>query len=143
VRLLALHPEFAGRSCDDCKRWVYEDSGAVKRVKRHELRAGRVELVLAPMARQPNQPTPCHDCPKIPEGRPKAPEGAEEWAPRHWRTWQHYLECAAVNWRVPEATDPTVRRNARVISRTLELCREVTESRRHRQLLRAVALREL
>jgi hypothetical protein len=37
---------------------------------------------------------------------------AVELGDREWRAYQHYRECAAVNWQVPDASDPLVRYHA-------------------------------
>jgi hypothetical protein len=57
IRLVLLNPEMIGRTCDECKRWVYYDDG--KRLSGTKMiRRGK------PVARPPNLGTPCWTCPK-------------------------------------------------------------------------------
>lgn len=41
-------------------------------------------------------PTPCHTCPKIPEGELPVPENARELTPQLARVFAHYRRCRAV-----------------------------------------------
>ena len=100
MRLALLHPLVATRSCGDCKKWVYEDSGELK-MRNDE-----------PMERPAGTPTPCGSCPKIPKGRFPKPENAQELSEKNWRAFGHYRECKAVG-RFPD--DPIVRVNAGII----------------------------
>jgi hypothetical protein len=52
MKLLELHPQILGQSCDACRRWVFDEH------HRKLLRQGR------PVARPTGAPTPCHACPK-------------------------------------------------------------------------------
>lgn len=101
-----FRPEFAGRSCADCKRWLYRPDGS-KMVR------GRPQDGGLPMLRPQGQPTPCHECPKVPSDAPERTSAhAIEPSEKSWLAYQHYLECAAVG-SFPD--DPIVKRNARVI----------------------------
>lgn len=87
-------------SCDDCRRWVYNDEW-----KRSE-RAG------IPTRRRENNPPPCYRCPKIPPGEEPTWANAAELKGDLRRAWLHYLECRATG-RFPD--DPLVGLHARVI----------------------------
>lgn len=101
------------RSCDDCRKFIYDDAG---RPRKHN----RTGLPLVNMTGT----TPCSVCPKIPErvfdtdGREiaktpltaaKLRPHAVELTPRLRLAWQHYRECRAVG-RFPD--DHIVRGNA-------------------------------
>lgn len=101
-----FHPEFAGRTCADCKRWLYRPDGS-KMVR------GRPQDGGLPLARPPGQPTPCHECPKVPDDAPeRTSHYAIEPSEKSKQAYQHYLECAAVG-NFPD--DPLVKCNARII----------------------------
>lgn len=40
---------------------------------------------------------------------------AQEISARNGQAYRHYRQCRAVGWNVPEASDPIVMRNARII----------------------------
>lgn len=106
VRLLLFHPDFS-RSCDDCERYLYDDSGPGM---------GDVVRLHAPgkppKPRPPGAGTPCDKCPKIPAGDKPERASAVEMSEQSERVYRHYLECRAVR-SFPD--DDTVRRNARLI----------------------------
>jgi hypothetical protein len=52
VKLLVLHPQILGQSCDACRRWVFDEQ------HRKLMRNGQL------VARPYGAPTPCHACPK-------------------------------------------------------------------------------
>lgn len=97
--MLLFHPEWS-RTCGDCVQWLYGDDG--KPVMRCD----------EPQKRPRGAPTPCHKCPKIPEGVAKVRENAVELSEKNARAYLHFLECRAVG-RFPN--DPIVRRNARIL----------------------------
>ncbi len=107
MELLLYHPEAAGRSCDDCEKYVYDDTPE---------KLGRRSLHLSePLLRCPGSRTPCHMCPKIPPDRPRRREFAVELSERSWRVYQHYLEAKAVGFTETEKADPIVRLHAGII----------------------------
>ena len=107
---MLLHPEVAGRTCDDCRRYVYDDTpaGMGQRSLRRDDK-GRMTL---PIHRPLTAVTPCHQCPKTSTGRR---EDAVEIDRRTVQVYRHYRECRAVGWQVSEANDPIVRRNAAIV----------------------------
>lgn len=72
-----------------------------------------------PQLRPKGMKPPCAECPKISlplaEGQTPCPELAVELSEANARCYRHYRECRAVNWNVPEANDPLVRKHAAVI----------------------------
>jgi hypothetical protein len=72
-----------------------------------------------PQSRPKGMKPPCDQCPKVPlplaEGQVACPELAVELSERNAGCYRHYRECRAVNWNVPEANDPLVRKHAAVI----------------------------
>jgi hypothetical protein len=113
VRLILSHPHVAARSCEDCKKWYYEDSPTrmalevFTRGKDEEGRPLRVERIAGQEPR-------CAWCPKVPRDVvDPCPEAAVELSEKNWRAYQHYLECRAVGeWPTGDAI---VRRNAMLI----------------------------
>jgi hypothetical protein len=99
VRLILLHPEVAFRSCDDCRKHIYNEQTG----KREEHRG-------LPIVRPPGTFPPCqygpNRCPK------EHPDAGYELTPDNLQVYQHYLECKATG-RFPD--DPLVARNAGVI----------------------------
>lgn len=76
-----------------------------------------------PVPRPNYVPTPCHKCPKVPEGVAKVAENAVEISDKNWEAYQHYRECeASASW--PD--DLIVRQNAALI-RAVDL--EVRENK--------------
>ncbi len=107
-----FRPEFFGRTCADCKRWLYRPDGT-KMVR------GRPQDGGKPIPRPEGQPTPCHECPKVPDDAPeKSSQYALEPSERSKAAYLHYLECVAVG-RFPD--DPIVRRNAAIIRRVEQM----------------------
>lgn len=103
MRLLLLHPEVAGRSCEDCRLYLYRPDGT--RVTRAN---GKIQC-----RRPPGQPTPCEDCPKIPKDAPeRSSKYAADLDERTWKIYVHYLECKAVG---SFPADGWVRRHAALI----------------------------
>ncbi len=105
MRLILAHPEVAGRSCEDCKRFIYRDTpdsmGEVVRDPNGN-----------PRLRPLNVSTPCHRCPKIPKGMAPIPASAVELSEKNWRAFAHYRRCKAVG-RFP--VDEIVEYNAAII----------------------------
>ena len=117
--LLMLHPKVAARSCDDCQKWMYLESG------------DQMKRFGEPVPRPKHCPTPCARCPKILPGAPPNPSSAVELTDSTLLTLQHYRECQAVG-RFPD--DPIVRRNA-VIIRDIESEVEDAIAERRMQLI--------
>lgn len=103
----------AGRSCEDCRKWQYNDAAKVG--GRRLLRGG------LPVLRPDGQPTPCYRCPKIPVGAAPVPASAAEWGEKNWRAYQFHQRCKAVG-RFP--ADAIVQRHAGLIESTLEAIRD-------------------
>ncbi len=104
----------AGRSCEDCRTFVYD----LETGQRKKDRKG------AWLRRPPAPPgvltTPCHQCPKVPTDAPeKHWRHAQDLNPRSLRILQHYRECKAVG-QFPD--DPLVRRHAALIRELEDQC---------------------
>lgn len=112
-----LHPEVAGRSCEDCQQFIYDEIGEVR------LNAATGEKV-------PRIANTVIQCQK-PEGCPMGtPDSRRDLSLKNRMAWSHYQECAAVG-RFPH--DGIVERNAGLFktaeqvadrARTCELIRE-------------------
>jgi hypothetical protein len=104
-------------SCAACREWFYEPPHW--RLKRNRRVAGE-----PPMKRPKGTPTPCDQCPKIPlplaPGQTPRPALAVELSEQNRRCYEHYRECAAVNWQCDDAADPLVRRHAAMIGDVIE-----------------------
>jgi hypothetical protein len=102
-----LHPEVAGRSCDDCKKHIYNEETGV----RQEWPKGSGK----PMPRPKGTFPPCgYGATKCPKG---SPEAGKEWTAENRLAYQYHLECKATG-QFPD--DAVVRRNAGIIQRIME-----------------------
>jgi hypothetical protein len=104
----------AGRSCSDCKAYLYDDRGEVM------TRGGK------PCPRPANAPTPCKTCPKIPPGAEPRPENAVELDEAGLDCWRFYKECKAVG-EFPR--DPLVRAAAGVFRAVEDAAERAGQSR--------------
>lgn len=99
----------AARPCATCIEFMHKDTaesfGDILR-----------DAKGVPMRRPPGVDPPCRWCPKIPPGEPANPDSAVELSPKNLAAALHYYGCEAVGWQVPDARDPIVQRNARVIA---------------------------
>jgi len=111
VWLILAHPEIAGRPCEECKQWLYQDTA--ERLSGRKLVTGDGRPMPRPPAGRPGVlTTPCRQCPKIPPGVEPRPEHAVELSERNQQAYWHYLRSKAVG-RFPR--DPIVERNAGLI----------------------------
>ena len=101
-----LHPAIAGRSCEDCQKYLYYDKGPCDF-------GDRVERGGIPISRGKHVKTPCEWCPKIPPAEAPKPENAIELSVENNQAWAHYRECKAVG-DFPK--DGIVRQNAGIIA---------------------------
>lgn len=96
VRLVTLDPVVAGRSCDNCEKYMWNDSDETGRM-------GDRILLLAggdKWERSKGIPTPCHQCPKVPREKRTSKatrKDAIEPTARSWAILWHYRRCRAVN----------------------------------------------
>jgi len=102
LRMLLAHPEVATRSCEDCKKWVYNPDGS------RQQRGGK------DVPRHPTVPTPCDSCPK------KSPEEAHEYelSLKNMKAVQFHSISKACGFRnlTPElANDSIIQRNFTII----------------------------
>lgn len=107
MRLILLHPEVAGRSCDECQQWLFDDKADKFATKPFERKGHRIPR---PAASKPL----CFACPKQPADVPdndRSPDTAVEVAPPVWEAWQFFQECRAVG-QFPD--DPLVRKAAAI-----------------------------
>ncbi len=90
-----MYPKVAARSCEDCRRFMYDDKGDVL------TRGGE------PVKRPRGGRTPCATCPKVPAGTPSpSPAAAVELSEEHRQALRFYRECRATG-EFP--ADPLVR----------------------------------
>lgn len=89
ARLTFLAPEW-NRSCDDCRRWAYDEPG------QPITRNGR--RIPLPTTAKP----PCYKCVKVPEdvrkekGHACTPADAMDPEDMHWWALQTFMECEAI-----------------------------------------------
>jgi chromatin segregation and condensation protein Rec8/ScpA/Scc1 (kleisin family) len=130
--LILLHPVVAERSCEDCRKWWYDDAWkdgrqvwstriiGQEKVEQHaKSPAERAELMekvcrrpLDPKTKEPK--TPCEHCPKV------SPQEAHRHVlnKRNEQAYRFYLESEAVDFRnltQETASDEIVMRNFRII----------------------------
>lgn len=97
--MLLTAPQVAGRDCDHCKKYQYEENGP---------QAGTVKTLDGkPLLRR--GPPPCGQPQGCPKGTPEQPKTLN---PRNWTAYNAYLQWKAVG-RFPD--DPIVLRNAAII----------------------------
>lgn len=84
---MLIYPEVATRSCEDCKRWVYN----------HQT-GERVERLGQFIPRKPGEPTAC----QLPIGCAKGtPEDSKALNERNTQAHEHYRQCVATG-RFPD-----------------------------------------
>lgn len=103
------HPEVAARPCAECCEFWYQADGKVP------MKPANSKDPAHRLKRPPGSTPPCGSCPKIPPGDVPMPHRAAELTEQNRQCWQHFRECRAVNWQVPDAADPLVRRHADLI----------------------------
>lgn len=123
-----------GRTCEDCKRFVYRDSPS-----------GMGEMIVrgdGPMKRSVAMPTPCSYCPKIASGEEACPENGRhsDLTPENHEVLRHYMECKATGL-FPD--DPIVRQNAGIIRMVEDGVRKIEQDVQHETLVRLLASRVL
>jgi hypothetical protein len=122
--LLLSHPEVAYRSCEECKRWVYDPkSGKLEKQRKRNPDSGELELV--PMPRKPGTKLPCWNCAKCPDDpKLKTPEEGRkaELSAKNWKAIRFYFQQKAVGGPV----DELCRRNCGLIEWLLEEHRMLT-----------------
>ena len=107
----------AGRSCDDCEKFMWNDSEESGRMGDRILTLASGER----WERPKGIPTPCHQCPKVPREKRTARacrKDAIEPTERSWAILWHYRACRAVGeFRGADGQiDPLVRRHAGLIA---------------------------
>ena len=107
--LSLAHPATAALKCSDCIEFLYDAKGVC--LTKPANSSDPDHRIKRPLGTSP----PCHTCPKIPAGRPPVPASAVELDEAGRRCLSHYRRCRAVNWQVPDATDPLVQQHAAVI----------------------------
>jgi hypothetical protein len=108
LRVILLHPQAAARSCEDCRKYLYNDRPG-DFAEKPLVRAGK------PVPRPANASPPCCWCDKQPPDVPeteRTPATACELSEQNWQAYQFHRGCEAVG-RFPN--DPIVRRNGAVI----------------------------
>lgn len=111
MRLLLLHPEVACRSCEDCKKWLYDKDG------RLAMRGDK------PMDRPATIKVVCETAAGCPKG---TPEKQVVLSRKNQTAYYHYRQCAAVG-KFPD--DGIVMRNAEIIKSVIDEVREMRELR--------------
>ena len=81
ARVLLGRPDLAGRSCDDCRRWLYDGRG--RRVERGGKPVERGELALRLLTTKS-----CLRCPRLP---------LEAWDGEDWYLWSLWCQCKRWN----------------------------------------------
>lgn len=127
MQLLLLHPEVAFRSCEDCKKYVYNHESGIK--EEHPPGSG------IPILRLPGMLPPCSTGPKA--CAKVSPEAGHELNERNKLAYLHYMECRAVG-DFPD--DPLVRYHAAII-RSVEDDAEKMERRLHHSLIEGLIMR--
>lgn len=116
--LLLSHPKRASRSCEDCRKFLFNEEEEISRRPANDPNG-------KPNRRPLNTSLPCaigmdsksDRCPKIPKSAPAISDlYAETLSERNRQALNHYLECEAVGREGYERRDWIVRRNARILS---------------------------
>lgn len=124
VRMIAEGSKYLGRTCADCLSYQWGDDGVegITKTSRKKYRSviACLDAGAKPRKRVPLTMTPCFECPKVREYKPKSYYYADEITETTWQTIQHFDECDAVG-QFPDC--PIVRRNAALIRRVREDCK--------------------
>jgi hypothetical protein len=128
VWLILSHPEMIQRTCEECQKYVYQDT--IEEMSSEKLIDKRTSL---PLLRPPGGRLPCQRCPRVAHvaAKDKHPGNAVDIMERTWKIYRHYRECRAVG-QFPD--DPIVRSHAAEI-RAVE---DQLERREERQLLQTI-----
>ncbi|HEX4147701.1 MAG TPA: hypothetical protein VHY20_01885 [Pirellulales bacterium] len=120
MKLLVLHPQLSQRTCDACRRWVFDD--------RHQRLTRRGQ----PVPRPAEVPTPCETCPKQ-----NPVDGA--YFDRHvsdfaWLIRRRYeaIGTGGACFSPAERADRVLHRNLGIVEAVLRQC-EVEQIARHVQ----------
>jgi hypothetical protein len=129
--LIVEHPSLAQRSCDDCRKYVYERENSEP--KQWPPGTGQ------PMLRPANSPTPCETCPKCFGWDVKSPEMGKlsELSEKNQRALAVFHQVQATHGRCltqREATDPVLSRNLGIIQDVLERDKRRRADRAERKL---------
>ncbi len=119
LRVLLNHPQVAFRSCDDCKRWLFdEETGKIKKRKGVEI------------PRPEGVGTPCERCPK------KSPELAHlyELSAANLKTLEIYWQCRATNGASLKHSDDLLNHNLSLIHQVIESHKDSVRTRELVQL---------
>lgn len=103
--LLRLHPEVAYRSCADCRRYEYEESGKLKMI----IEATPEGDIEKPKERPPGAKVPCEGHAGCPKGHWSNPKG---FTPAASQAYEFFCECRATG---DFPRDPVVRQIASAI----------------------------
>lgn len=105
ARLFSLTPEKFGRSCKDCKTFVYDERSGRRSPDRS--RPGESMRRTRTMG-----DPPCHECGKTIGLEVRHYSFAHD--PPDWcyKTFRHWRAMEAIQWQASEASDPIIRRNA-------------------------------
>ncbi len=117
--LILAHPEVAYRSCEDCKKWMYNhETGEI--VEHNGKPMLRVKGVKLPCEASVGQKFDVRQraCAKV------APDAGVELSEKNLQAYQHYRECKAVG-EFPN--DPIVRQNAVTIGELIENHKELRQ----------------
>lgn len=117
--MILANPEVAYRSCEDCRKWMYNhETGDL--VMRNGEPVLRVKGVKLPCEMSVGQPFDVRQraCAKV------APDAGLELSEKNLQAYQHYRECKAVG-EFPD--DPIVRQNAATISEIIENHKELRQ----------------
>ncbi|MBA3483127.1 MAG: hypothetical protein H0T51_15070 [Pirellulales bacterium] len=112
MELLVLFTEVAGRDCNECQLYVFDEKLG--------------QIVRQPSSGQPIRRSPRHKAPCRTDGEscPKGtPETSNDFTAQNWQAYFHFLGCEATG-RFPD--ESRVNRNARLIA----LARERAERKR-------------
>lgn len=104
MTLLLYHPEIIDRSCEDCRRWMFEGDGTERMGSKRAMRGGQ------PIPRPANAKLPCFHCPK------KSPELAPvmELTERNQQAVRLYYEVQAT-FGVGQPLDAVATKNCGII----------------------------
>lgn len=123
-----LHPEVAGRDCLDCMKYFYGKTGKPKEV--HGYKPVRSKDARVPLE--------CHNCPKIPIGKPKTRFQAVDFDEQTFAAYMFYQRCKTVG-KFPD--DEMVERVAAIVSKTEADCQRVLDRQeKFKDMLQLVTL---
>ena len=128
--LILAHPQMVNRTCDECRKWIYDDTPA-------ELSSTVKTWHGQPMKRERGAPCPCHRCPKAKS--PEAGEKIDAAVVKAFAVLEKYYQVKATSGLVLSESE----RSDSIVQRNLGICEELVRMSEQVQLAKMMAVRRV